>query len=105
MCSFAQAYPCDICHDNNEDHEHEWATRMICGFCSVEQAFANGKPCSCGKALTKGGASAHWEASHCSVGYMSLSVLFYDTNVNSRLQVVSVVFSVFTVADLGRQRV
>ncbi|KAL8439880.1 hypothetical protein Efla_000852 [Eimeria flavescens] len=58
-----KAYPCDICHDKTEDHDHEWAARMICGFCSTEQPFANGKPCSCGKALTKDGGSAHWEAS------------------------------------------
>ncbi|XP_026191969.1 uncharacterized protein LOC34623098 [Cyclospora cayetanensis] len=56
-----KAYPCDICHDSREDHEHEWATRMICGFCSLEQPFANGKPCACGKALTRDGGSAHWE--------------------------------------------
>nr|CCA30109.1 zinc finger (CHY type) protein, putative [Neospora caninum Liverpool]CEL71355.1 TPA: zinc finger (CHY type) protein, putative [Neospora caninum Liverpool] len=55
-----KAFPCDVCHDDSADHEHAWATRMICGFCSKEQAFGN-RPCECGRALTKDGSTAHWE--------------------------------------------
>ncbi|KFG59316.1 CHY zinc finger protein, partial [Toxoplasma gondii RUB] len=55
-----KAFPCDVCHDDNADHEHAWASRMICGFCSKEQAFSN-RPCECGRALTKDGNTAHWE--------------------------------------------
>lgn len=29
-------YPCDKCHDEGEEHAHEWANRMICGWCSRE---------------------------------------------------------------------
>ncbi|PFH32495.1 CHY zinc finger protein [Besnoitia besnoiti] len=55
-----KAFPCDLCHDSSADHDHVWATRMICGFCSKEQAFGN-RPCDCGHALTKDGSTSHWE--------------------------------------------
>lgn len=32
-----RAYPCDVCHDENQDHPMELATRMICGYCAKEQ--------------------------------------------------------------------
>lgn len=32
-----RAYPCDVCHDENQDHPMELATRMLCGFCAKEQ--------------------------------------------------------------------
>ncbi|KAL4227663.1 hypothetical protein ACF0H5_013099 [Mactra antiquata] len=32
-----KTYPCDICHDDKEDHEMKFANRMICGFCCKEQ--------------------------------------------------------------------
>ena len=55
-------FPCDICHEdeNKDGHQIEWATRMICGFCSKEQQYSQ-KPCSCGKSLT-GKTSAFWNA-------------------------------------------
>jgi len=57
-----KAFACDSCHDDNSDHEFTWANRMICGYCSREQAFSN-KPCGfCGNIL--GGSSAaktYWE--------------------------------------------
>ncbi|OCT89358.1 uncharacterized protein XB22167168.L isoform X2 [Xenopus laevis] len=57
-----KAYPCDICHDDAEDHEMELASRMICGHCAKEQAYTNGKPCtSCGNMMSKGMHSVHWE--------------------------------------------
>uniref|UniRef100_F7ENF2 Nucleoporin NUP42 n=1 Tax=Xenopus tropicalis TaxID=8364 RepID=F7ENF2_XENTR len=57
-----KAYPCDVCHDDAEDHEMELASRMICGYCAKEQAYTNGKPCtSCGNMMSKGLHSGHWE--------------------------------------------
>lgn len=41
-------YPCDLCHEEASDHEMKWATRMTCGFCSVELAVAD-QCASCGK--------------------------------------------------------
>ena len=32
-----RAYPCDVCHDEDQDHPMELATRMICGYCAKEQ--------------------------------------------------------------------
>ena len=32
-----KCYPCDHCHEENEEHEMELANRMICGFCAKEQ--------------------------------------------------------------------
>ncbi|XP_055518592.1 uncharacterized protein si:dkey-24l11.2 [Leucoraja erinacea] len=57
-----KAYPCDLCHDNKQDHLMEMATRMICGFCAKEQPYSNGKPCAaCGAMMTKGSHTSHWE--------------------------------------------
>uniref|UniRef100_A0A8C5MAE1 Nucleoporin NUP42 n=1 Tax=Leptobrachium leishanense TaxID=445787 RepID=A0A8C5MAE1_9ANUR len=57
-----KTYPCDICHDEVEDHEMELAARMICGYCAKEQAYTNSKPCiSCGNMLSKAFHSVHWE--------------------------------------------
>uniref|UniRef100_A0A1A8CLI0 Nucleoporin NUP42 n=1 Tax=Nothobranchius kadleci TaxID=1051664 RepID=A0A1A8CLI0_NOTKA len=57
-----RAYPCDGCHDENQDHPMELATRMICGFCAKEQPYNNGKPCvSCGSMMTRGTRTSHWE--------------------------------------------
>lgn len=32
-----RAYPCDVCHDEDQDHLMELANRMICGYCAKEQ--------------------------------------------------------------------
>ncbi|XP_029378922.1 uncharacterized protein LOC115056542 [Echeneis naucrates] len=57
-----RAYPCDVCHDEDQDHPMELATRMICGYCAKEQPYANGKPCiSCGSMMTRGAFHSHWE--------------------------------------------
>ncbi|KAM8974018.1 uncharacterized protein RCH25_019522 [Pelodytes ibericus] len=57
-----KTYPCDVCHDEHEDHEMELATRMVCGYCAKEQAYINGKPCiSCGNMLSRSIHSIHWE--------------------------------------------
>ncbi|KAJ3322687.1 hypothetical protein HDU76_013828 [Blyttiomyces sp. JEL0837] len=57
-----KVYPCDICHEEkkSDGHSMEWATRMICGFCSREQPYSQ-KPCSCGKELTRKNGSGFWE--------------------------------------------
>ncbi|GFR86783.1 cleavage and polyadenylation-specificity factor subunit [Elysia marginata] len=56
-----KAYPCDVCHDKQEDHEMIFANRMICGHCCKEQNFSASRPCSgCGQHMTKV-RSAHWE--------------------------------------------
>jgi len=54
-----KAYPCDVCHNEAADHECEWATRMICGFCSREQPYSQ-KPCVCGASMTRK-TTTHWE--------------------------------------------
>jgi uncharacterized CHY-type Zn-finger protein len=40
-----KVYACDRCHDAVEGHPNEHANRMICGFCSREQAY---RPEDCG---------------------------------------------------------
>lgn len=32
-----RAYACDACHDEDQDHPMELATRMLCGYCAKEQ--------------------------------------------------------------------
>ncbi|XP_019751096.1 uncharacterized protein LOC109531293 isoform X2 [Hippocampus comes] len=57
-----RAYPCDVCHDEDQDHPMELANRMICGYCAKEQPYSNGKPCvSCGNMMTRGAHTSHWE--------------------------------------------
>ncbi|XP_072349176.1 uncharacterized protein [Scyliorhinus torazame] len=57
-----KAYPCDVCHDEDQDHVMELASRMLCGYCAKEQPIQHGKPCvACGAMMTKGSYSSHWE--------------------------------------------
>ncbi|KTF82972.1 hypothetical protein cypCar_00026713 [Cyprinus carpio] len=57
-----RAYPCDVCHDEDQDHPMELATRMICGYCAKEQPYSNGKPCiNCGSMMTRAAFTSHWE--------------------------------------------
>lgn len=57
-----RAYPCDACHDEDQDHLMELATRMICGYCAKEQPYGNGKPCvGCGGMMTRATFTSHWE--------------------------------------------
>ncbi|KAI4905307.1 hypothetical protein NFI96_022721 [Prochilodus magdalenae] len=57
-----RAYPCDVCHDEDQDHIMELATRMICGYCAKEQPYSTGKPCvACGSMMTRGNHTSHWE--------------------------------------------
>jgi uncharacterized CHY-type Zn-finger protein len=57
-----KAYPCDTCHEKKKTDGHimVFANRMICGFCSKEQAYSQ-KACSCGKSLTGTSSSRFWE--------------------------------------------
>merc|ERR1712151_244218 len=55
-----KAFACGECHDAVADHEFEWATRMICGFCSRELPYRKDGACACGKNLTRGH-SRFWE--------------------------------------------
>ncbi|GCB77533.1 hypothetical protein scyTo_0015681, partial [Scyliorhinus torazame] len=34
-----KAYPCDVCHDEDQDHVMELASRMLCGYCAKEQGI------------------------------------------------------------------
>ena len=46
-------FPCDICHDEQSNHNCEIAKNIICGFCACEQS-SNNKICQkCGKCFTK----------------------------------------------------
>ncbi|KAI8341370.1 hypothetical protein BC941DRAFT_391525 [Chlamydoabsidia padenii] len=56
-------YPCDICHDKEEDHPYEMANRHVCGLCSKEQSAVGNKPCmACGHEFEKAtGKGAFWE--------------------------------------------
>uniref|UniRef100_A0A8C4QHB4 Si:dkey-24l11.2 n=1 Tax=Eptatretus burgeri TaxID=7764 RepID=A0A8C4QHB4_EPTBU len=57
-----RAYPCDLCHNEDQSHEMELATRMICGFCAREQPYSNGKAClGCGSFMTNSNFTPHWE--------------------------------------------
>lgn len=60
-------YPCDVCHDKEEDHVYEMmATRHVCGLCSKEQSAVGNKPCvACGHEFEKAtGKGAFWEGGH-----------------------------------------
>ncbi|KAL4457732.1 hypothetical protein ABPG75_012597 [Micractinium tetrahymenae] len=44
-------FPCDLCHEELTDgHDMKWATRMVCGYCSLEQPVA-GQCKGCDKKL------------------------------------------------------
>ena len=51
-------YPCDTCHDNEEDHISVHANKIVCGNCSLEQVI--GDNCQCGFQLS-GKSSTYWE--------------------------------------------
>lgn len=58
----SKIYSCHLCHDEKEDHESEFAKRMVCGHCSREQTVSD-KPCVCGESPVKSahGSGAFWE--------------------------------------------
>ncbi|EPY52934.1 zf-CHY type zinc finger protein [Schizosaccharomyces cryophilus OY26] len=55
-------YPCDKCHDIDQDHLYEYANRIICGYCSFESMYTKEGTCShCGNFTTRRQKSAFWE--------------------------------------------
>merc|ERR1711959_470802 len=56
-----RAFPCDSCHDEQMDHQCEWASRMLCGLCSHEQPLSKDQCSHCGAAQTRGSRSGYWE--------------------------------------------
>ncbi|KAJ1726363.1 hypothetical protein LPJ61_005240 [Coemansia biformis] len=62
-----KAYPCVTCHDDKEDHDHEYAQSMLCGHCAKEQRIAHAQQtglCSgCGAQVFKhvDGYRAFWQ--------------------------------------------
>ncbi|KAF4977514.1 hypothetical protein FZEAL_5993 [Fusarium zealandicum] len=58
-----RVFPCDRCHDAECDHEHEWANRMICGWCSREQNYAVESCNFCGRSVIGKKGRGFWEGS------------------------------------------
>ncbi|KNE67626.1 hypothetical protein AMAG_12079 [Allomyces macrogynus ATCC 38327] len=58
-----RVYACDICHEKNkpDDHDVVRANRMVCGFCSKEQPFAQGDCSFCHARLVAKASSGFWE--------------------------------------------
>lgn len=56
-----RVHACDRCHDEAEDHVNEWASRMICGWCSREQRFAVEACSFCGRAVMGRKGRGFWE--------------------------------------------
>ncbi|KAJ2581747.1 hypothetical protein GGH95_001915, partial [Coemansia sp. RSA 1836] len=62
-----KTFPCVTCHDEKEDHEHEYAQIMLCGHCSKEQRISkteqSGLCVSCGAQVIKrvDGNHAFWQ--------------------------------------------
>lgn len=56
-----RVHACDRCHDEAEDHINEWASRMICGWCSREQRFAVEACGFCGRTVVGRKGSGFWE--------------------------------------------
>lgn len=56
-----RVHACDRCHDAAEDHEHEWASRMLCGWCSREQRYAPEACGFCGRSVIGKTGRGFWE--------------------------------------------
>jgi LSD1 subclass zinc finger protein len=56
-----KVYPCDHCHDAEEAHVNEWASRMVCGFCSREQRYAPESCTFCGRSVIGRKGKGYWE--------------------------------------------
>lgn len=57
----SKVYPCDQCHDKDEDHVNEWANRMVCGWCSREQNYAVEACAFCGRSVIGRKGKGFWE--------------------------------------------
>ncbi|KAG5913322.1 hypothetical protein E4U42_001279 [Claviceps africana] len=56
-----RVHACDRCHDDKEDHVHEWANRMVCGWCSREQRFMVDACGFCGRSVIGKKGRGFWE--------------------------------------------
>ncbi|KAL2194298.1 hypothetical protein P885DRAFT_43081 [Corynascus similis CBS 632.67] len=57
----SKVYPCDRCHDAAEAHPNEWATRMVCGWCSREQRYSVESCAFCGRSVIGKRGKGYWE--------------------------------------------
>ncbi|KAL6865877.1 hypothetical protein ACO1O0_001976 [Amphichorda felina] len=57
----SRVHACDKCHDEAEDHINEWASRMICGWCSREQKYSPEACGFCGRSVIGRKGSGFWE--------------------------------------------
>ncbi|KAL2161950.1 hypothetical protein VTH06DRAFT_7735 [Thermothelomyces fergusii] len=57
----SKVYPCDRCHDAAEAHANEWASRMICGWCSREQRYSPESCAFCGRSVIGNRGKGYWE--------------------------------------------
>lgn len=56
-----RVYACDRCHDEKEAHPNEHAGRMICGWCSREQAYRPEECAFCGRGVVGRRGKGFWE--------------------------------------------
>lgn len=56
-----RVFPCDRCHDEKEEHPNEHANRMICGWCSREQAYRSEECAFCGRGVVGRRGKGFWE--------------------------------------------
>ncbi|KAF4119448.1 CHY zinc finger [Geosmithia morbida] len=56
-----RVHACDKCHDAAEDHENDWARRMICGWCSREQRYSPEACGFCGRSVIGRKGRGFWE--------------------------------------------
>ena len=56
-----RVFPCDRCHDEKEEHPNEHANRMICGWCSREQAYRPEECAFCGRGVVGRRGKGFWE--------------------------------------------
>ncbi|KAM0272620.1 hypothetical protein ACHAQH_008611 [Verticillium albo-atrum] len=56
-----RVHACDRCHDEAEDHVNEWASRMVCGWCSREQRYAVDACGFCGRSVIGRKGHGFWE--------------------------------------------
>ena len=57
----SKVYPCDRCHDEEQEHPIEHANRMICGFCSREQNYRPEDCGTCHASMTASKGRGFWE--------------------------------------------
>ncbi|KAI8275697.1 hypothetical protein K4K60_008428 [Colletotrichum sp. SAR11_57] len=56
-----RVHPCDRCHDDAEGHVNEWASRMVCGWCSREQRYSPDACGFCGRSVIGRKGRGFWE--------------------------------------------